>query len=121
MDRYLLTVNSRGVPPKSVPSKLNGTFEYFTSPYQPCVSIPFRSFLWQPQLWVSRVLRANGDELPSRYEQRVITWTPHYVMNAAKKEVLEKVPWLAPAAAVLFGTFWFAQDFKRNEDLHHRF
>ena len=87
MDRYVITVNNRAAPPKMVPSKLNGTFEYFLSPY----------------------------------EQKVITWTPGYVMNAAKKEVLEKVPWIGPAAASLFGIFWYAQDFKRQEDMHHRF
>eukprot|EP01047_Picozoa_sp_COSAG01_P014199 COSAG01_NODE_687_length_14245_cov_40.399548_3_plen_71_part_00 len=70
-----------------MPSKLNGTFEYFTSPY----------------------------------EQHIFTWTPTYVVNAAKKEVLEKVPWLAPAAFALFGSFYYAQNFKRMEDLHHRY
>ena len=87
LDNYLLTANSRGAPPKQVPSKLNGCFEYFTSPY----------------------------------EQKVITWTPSYVMGALKKEVMEKVPWIAPAAATLYGCVWYAQDFKRKEDMHHRF
>ena len=47
--------------------------------------------------------------------------TPSYVMGALKKEVMEKVPWIAPAAATLYGCVWYAQDFKRKEDLHHRF
>ena len=34
LDNYILTSNSRGAAPKQVPSKLNGTFEYFTSPYE---------------------------------------------------------------------------------------
>lgn len=34
LDNYILTANSRGAMPKQVPSKLNGTFEYFTSPYE---------------------------------------------------------------------------------------
>jgi hypothetical protein len=34
LDSYILTANSRGAMPKQVPSKLNGTFEYFTSPYE---------------------------------------------------------------------------------------
>ena len=47
--------------------------------------------------------------------------TAGFFMNAAKKEVLEKVPWIGPAAASLFGIFWYAQDYKRQEDMHHRF
>ena len=87
LDNYVLTSASRGAHPKQVPSKLNGTFEYFTSPY----------------------------------EQRVITWTPQYIIGALKKEVMEKVPWIAPAAGTLYGCVWYAQDYKRKEDMHHRF
>ena len=47
--------------------------------------------------------------------------TPSYVMGALKKEVMEKVPWIAPAAATLYGCVWYAQDYKRKEDMHHRF
>ena len=42
-------------------------------------------------------------------------------MGALKKEVMEKVPWIAPAAGTLYGCVWYAQDYKRKEDMHHRF
>ena len=42
-------------------------------------------------------------------------------LGALKKEVMEKVPWIAPAAGTLYGCVWYAQDYKRKEDMHHRF
>jgi len=34
LDKFVLTPNNRGVPPKKVPSQLNGMFETFISPYE---------------------------------------------------------------------------------------
>lgn len=142
LDNYVLTANSRGAPPKQVPSKLNGTFEYFTSPYEqkvitwcvgpipllqislsvclsvgqlPCASCPRGSSAFSLVL----AYECPGTDRTLRVD--CVRRTPSYVMGALKKEVMEKVPWIAPAAATLYGCVWYAQDYKRKEDMHHRF
>ena len=77
---------------------------------------PFRSIAFEAASIRHRVT----DSLAGR-SALVARRTPSYVMGALKKEVMEKVPWIAPAAGTLYGCVWYAQDFKRKEDLHHRF
>jgi hypothetical protein len=78
---------------------------------------PFRSVAFEAASIRHRVT----DSLAGGSGCGCVRRTPSYVMGALKKEVMEKVPWIAPAAGTLYGCVWYAQDFKRKEDLHHRF
>eukprot|EP01051_Picozoa_sp_SAG22_P007629 SAG22_NODE_543_length_9289_cov_43.919151_4_plen_252_part_00 len=66
-------------------------------------------------------LKGTFEYFVSPYELDVTKVSANFVLTSLQKKVVENVGYLAPAAVLLFGTYGYATEYKRQEDMHHRF